>query len=301
MSFFTKNKMIGGLIGLIAVVGFINTQAIIILTNRVMGGNNNSLSLKGAGQEAQVSLAGAAAKTCVEVLPHEDKQHSIVYTAENIAEITNLEGFNHFVTQTKIKNICNVPIYIVGGYGTENKYFPSSSPIEYSGYRNYKFETFVPQNDDFAEAYGVQSMFTPLVPFVQDDEMAYYLDEHILDVNQNYFRLEPNAVRNFSLHVSAGWFNNSEEMDHHTRMVLDKVNWFFATNLNDGDVSQSNIRTHFVQPSNAALTSYGYLKSYYYNPYGSDGMNQPPLSKNNSQVFQKMINTVSQANINIRR
>lgn len=50
----SKNKVAGGVLGLLAIVSIVNTQAIVSLTNYVRGDSSNGMSLDGSNQSAQV-------------------------------------------------------------------------------------------------------------------------------------------------------------------------------------------------------------------------------------------------------
>lgn len=50
----SKNKVAGGVLGLLAIVSIVNTQAIVSLTNYVRGDSSSGMSLDGSNQSAQV-------------------------------------------------------------------------------------------------------------------------------------------------------------------------------------------------------------------------------------------------------
>ena len=54
MKFFTKNKIIAGAVGLMALVSVVNTQAIIKLTNYIKADSGNEFAVGAEGQNAQV-------------------------------------------------------------------------------------------------------------------------------------------------------------------------------------------------------------------------------------------------------
>lgn len=85
MNFFTKNKVIAGVIGVLAIVSVVNTQAILKLTNSVWGNTTNqSISLDGQNQSAQ-TINFSAKITEGEVYKRGDKSQDILEVQKILA------------------------------------------------------------------------------------------------------------------------------------------------------------------------------------------------------------------------
>lgn len=245
MNFFTKNKLIAGVLGLMAIVSVVNTQAILNLTNYITGGENSSMSVfKNDRQEAQILSSSG---NCIKLSPASNNHTSFIDPA-NFTE--NFDGLSKhmFVVGLKIKNTCSRSISIIkDGY---------SFPNGVSAFQNSKLEDFPNINNQTASS---QYSFSGPHPSAITD--IYGLMPTSLNIpNSNLngviqtgdgemkvTNIPANGEREFILYSYAN--ANNQGVQHNTRLSLKKIRWFLTQNYNDNILTNNEVKVYSLSSS----------------------------------------------------
>ncbi len=227
----SKNKIIAGVIGLIAVVSLVNTGAIV------------KLSKNTGGQEAQVL---SASRNCVEVLAPSQNRTSFIDAHGNISDQTH-----EYHIGIKIKNRCNYPISIISD---QNYYYPglvSNNVVNLA-----KVQRFPSLSNPLPSGYIVGTFTGPYsinsgavaggtadisIPIMGGGSMMYAST------------IQANSERDF---VVYGYLNSTQEEQDYFRVSLDKFRWFRTSNFtSDNVLSQDEINT-FTLSVDSFVSSY---------------------------------------------
>ncbi|MBP7846423.1 MAG: hypothetical protein KA007_03205 [Candidatus Pacebacteria bacterium] len=245
----SKNKIIAGVIGLIAVVGVVNTQAIVSLTNHVRNEKVvKEIVFNNENQEAQVfSTSSTSVSKCIQVLPSSDNRTSFIDHNGNINDQTHeyLIGF-------KIRNRCNSTISIIRDgiltnpqLGFLQKFPTLNSPAEIS----------------FSNLFGPQPVQPASINALGTTaQIPYTLVEQIPGITSDIYRTDipANSERDFFVYAMV---EGGSEDPTFVRLSLNKFRWFILSNFNgDNFLSQNEIRTFTFSP-NTFVSSYARFDS----------------------------------------
>jgi len=276
----SKNKVAAGVIGLIAVVGIANTQAIISLTNYVKGGNDK-VAFSGEGQEAQVSLASSR---CVEMLPVNGTETSIDYPGATLDVNGGIaDNWHHFHINFKIKNRCSSNIYVFGDLGQVIPgFYPDPGSVfpgeiqEYNPWFSYNEPSPIVPATDIGVHHGSiwgfeSSLFGSNYSFVDIEIPASNLSN--ISILENFgssingYLVPPNSERFFSFSSAVG-IDNQTFPDGYSkayRMKLKKIRWFTQSSYSDSILSSNDLRTYIVPESLSKSITTSYV-SFWKNP-----------------------------------
>lgn len=245
MDLLTKNKVVGGVIGLLAIVSIVNTQAIIKLS----GGGADTVLVASAGQEAQ---ALSSASKCIQVLPASGNHTSFVDPADVSP------SFDHMlVIGLTIKNICSRSISIISDGFT----YPNGTN---QNFQNSKLEDFPNiSNQTLASEYAI------IGPHVASIPTIYGLDQYDLVIPaSNIMNVEyaggdmkvatigANSQKEFIVYSYVR--GNSQNIEHNTRLSLKKIRWFLTSSYNDSQLSSNEVKTHSLTPAEVSMFTTSY-------------------------------------------
>lgn len=258
MKFFTKNKVIAGVVGLIAVVSVVNTQAILSLTNFVKGGEQEPMSLFGSKrQEAQVF---GSTTNCIRLLPASNNHTTFIDPANFTEDFDGLSK-HMFVIGFKIKNTCSRPISIIKDGFT----FPEGSNY----FQNSKLEDF--PNVSAQTASPVYSFSGPNAATISS--IYGLLSPDLLIANSNLDGVTPtgdgqmkvanipaNGTKEFIVFSYAN--ASTQNPEHHTRLSLKKIRWFITQSYNDNNLSNTEVKVYELTTPEVEkyTTSYAHFK-----------------------------------------
>ncbi|MDQ5883336.1 MAG: hypothetical protein QG654_249, partial [Patescibacteria group bacterium] len=257
MKFFTKNKVIAGVIGLMALVSVVNTQAILSLTNYVKGEKVGGMVLNGENQEAQVF---GSTTNCIRLYPA-SSNHTSFIDPSSFSE--NFDGLSShmFVVGFKIKNTCNRSISIIKDGFT----FPNGG----NSFQTSKLEDF-PNINNQTSSSGY-SFSGPNASFITD--INGLLSPDLIVLNSNLDGVTPTGdgeMKAFNIPASSekefivfSYANASNQnIEHHTRLSLKKIRWFFTQSYQDNSLSNSEVKVYSLNTSDLEKyrTSYARFK-----------------------------------------
>lgn len=250
----SKNKVLAGVIGLIAVVGIANTQAILSLTDYVKG-DSAKVAFSVQGQEAQLVSAGS---NCVRILPASSNHTSFIDPAPS----SDFDGLSRhmFVIGFKIKNTCNRSISIIkDSFVSTNTISPSFEVTKLEDFPNISapsissgYTVSGPYPGTMSDIYGLA--FTSLtipnsnisgVPLTGDGEMKV---THI----------PANGEKEFIIYSTAQ--ANSQGLEHNTRLSLKNVRWFLTQSYNDQNLSSNEVKVYNLNRDEVARYSTSYAR-----------------------------------------
>jgi hypothetical protein len=257
MKFFTKNKIIAGVIGLIALVSVVNTQAIIKLTNYIKAGSGNEFAVVAEGQSAQVF---SSRSNCVRILPASNNHTTFV----DPANVEGLDGLSKhmFVIGFKIKNLCNQSISVV----KEGFNFPNGA----NAFQNSKLEDFPNINNQTASTN--YSFSGPNPSFISDIYGISALSSAIPNGNINGVTLTGDGEMKVT-NIPAGGEKefivfsyvdaNADGIIHNTRLSLKNIRWFLTQSYQDNLLSSNEVKTYALTAPEVEkyTTSYARFKS----------------------------------------
>jgi len=241
MNFFTKNKLIAGVLGLMAIVSVVNTQAILNLTNNIAGGEKNSMSVfNNKQQEAQVlGYTG----TCIKILPATNNHTGFI---DPVSWGQDFDGVSKhmFVIGFKIKNTCSRTISIIkDSFVSVNSTFESFQVATVEDFSNIflpsissRYSINGPAPSNISDIYGVVSTSLNIpnnrltgVTLTGDGEMKVT-------------NIPANSEKQFIIfsHVYA----NNQGVEHHSRLSIKKIRWFLTQSYNDQNLSANEVKTY---------------------------------------------------------
>lgn len=253
MNFFTKNKIIAGVFGLVALVSVINTQAIIKLSSDVGGQNTFSKNTTEGSQSAQLL---SSLGNCVSLLPASSNHTSFVDPADFSEDFDGLSK-HMFVIGFKIKNTCSHTISIV-----QDSF---SYPNGVNSYKVAKIEDFPNiSNETLSSAYSfsgpVSSPITDIWGILGPDLIIPNTNLNGVMVTGNgemkVTNILPNQEKEFvvSSYVDAG------QSIHHSRLSLKNIRWFNTSNYSDSTLTSRELKIYSLTKQEAERYSTSYAK-----------------------------------------
>lgn len=244
--FFTKNKIIAGVIGLMAIVSVVNTQAIIKLSSTGVSSNDQSAQVLSSLSNC-ISLSSAPYK------------HTNFINPEGHAEEYNGLSRNSFIIGLNIRNTCNRDIYIIKDSFTFPNGTNSYSSLEFQDYNR-------PNQQTLLSFYSING---PLKSNLND--IWGYLGSDMVIPNTNLSgvqmtgdgemkltKIPANQNRNFVFSGNAIASTNSTP--HHTRLSVKSIRWFLVQSYNDNVLSANEVRTYNLTPVEVEKFSSGYAR-----------------------------------------
>ena len=256
MKFFTKNKIIGGTLALMALVSIINTQAILRLTDYVKGDSARGLSLSSEGQEAQVFRSSSS---CLKLSPASNNRTTFIDPASFSEDFDGLSK-HMFLIGFKIKNTCNQTISIVkdsfaypNGTGSfsNSKLEDFPNILNQTASSNFSFSGPTPANTE-----SIWGILSPdlIVPNQNLSGVTITGDGEMKVAN-----IPANGEREFIVSSYA----NAGLNEHHTRLSLKNIRWFTTSSYGDGQISNGEMKTYALTKAEVEkyTTSYARFKS----------------------------------------
>lgn len=234
--YFTKKRVMNGVIALIAVVSFINTQAIIKLS----GGAQNNVAVSSKNQSAQVLLSQ---RSCIKILPASNN-HTTFIDPANFTENFDGTSSHMFVIGLKIRNTCNQSISIISeGYHSNGTYQNAFQNMRLEDFPNISNQTvasnysFVgPHPSPISDIYGLsQSNFE--VPMTNQNGISPTGDGAMKVTN-----IPANSEKEFIVYSYANASGQSSL--HNTRLSLKNIRWFLTQSYSDNNLSGSDVKTY---------------------------------------------------------
>lgn len=240
---FTKNRIIAGVVGLMAIVSIVNTQAIIKLSS------SNT-------QSAQV--LSSSARNCISLSNAPYKHTNFINPAGDVEEYNGLSR-NFFVIGLNITNTCSRDIYIV----KDSFIFPFGS----NAYSTLEFQDFNrPNQPTLLSGYSTNGPFKSNLT----DIWGYLGHDMIIpttnlsgvqitgDGEMKLTRIPANTTKSFA--VSAYGTASGEVSPHHTRLSIKNIRWFLAQSYSDNILSSNEMRVYSLNPAEIEKFSSGYAR-----------------------------------------
>lgn len=265
--FFTNNKIIAGVIGLIAIVSLVNTQAIIKLSSR---------GLSDADQSAQVLSAGS---NCLQI----DSPLGTRVSNSFDGEIENQNyKVEEYLIGVSIKNICSQKIYIVNPSTFWSQSATLTNPLTAGGVNAVYGDIISEPSTTNNFMIGISSfpgittytnpipsqflshtppgllgenMITEFVsPGPSDTVSLDFSQTQGLNLQSNLiaYGLNPRSSKKFWYFVSVvhpGYLDNPAQYLSFTKIALKRIKWFRENSLNDSILTNLELKT-FNIPNN---------------------------------------------------
>ena len=227
----SKNKVLAGVIGLIAVVGIANTQAIVSLTNYVKG-SNEKVVFSSEGQEAQVSLASSK---CVQVLPPSDNRTSFIDPF-----IQGVFSSHEYLVGFKIRNRCNYNISIIRDDTSD-----LNDIVFIQDFPNLNH----PSNIIINHFYGPQPVAPASITAQGTSSMIpFTLTQGSYSIYET--QIQPGNERDF---MFIGRVNtDGMSLESHIRISLNKFRWFKTSDFSSDNMLSNNEIKTFIFPNKSS-------------------------------------------------
>lgn len=244
---FTKNRIIAGVVGLMAIVSVVNTQAIIKLSSR---------GVSSADQSAQVF--NTSLNNCISLSSAPYKHTNFINPAGDLEEYNGLSR-NSFIIGLNIRNTCNRDIYVV----KDSFVFPGGT----GSYPSLEFQDFNrPNQSTLLSGYSMNGPFKSNL----NDIWGYLGHDMIIPVSNlngvqptgdgemKLTKIPANTTKSFAF---SGIGNASTATTpHHTRLSVKSIRWFLAQSYNDNILSSNDMKVYNLTPTEIEKFSSGYAR-----------------------------------------
>lgn len=266
---FTKNKIIAGVVGLMAIVSVFNTQAIIKLSSRGLSSNS---------QTAQVGrLIGSTSDKCLSVLPKNGGEHKVEKSIMNPPGMSNTNNSYNFQINFIVRNNCSEDIYILADHDLQGAY-PS---INHPAFPGRVYQTSGQTTNWWADLNSISSLNTDgLTAYDANIGVFYPIPENNLivlsgsQISSNLslimpyqiyaYRIPSNSSRNASFFTNLTLSNSEETLTKTVKVGLRQVRYFKESALDNNNL---NVNELFVRT--IPDLDYRFITSYI-NFYGQD-------------------------------